>query len=104
MFTTSRYASVASTEFAKQLASRANSIFCARGKKTIAQLAQTCRKDGEGRLVIVMEKSDLPSVLKTIEVLPSGKWRWISEQEIEAKEIVKKKSEKSKNTCTRKAN
>ncbi len=84
MFTTSRYASAETSKFAKQLASRANNKFCARGKKTIAQLVATCRANGEDQINIVMEKKDEPAILKTIEVLSSGKWRWISEQAIDA--------------------
>jgi rRNA maturation protein Rpf1 len=76
MWTTSRYASAETKSAARRLASVSGSVFCSRGKKTIAELAESARRSGESAIMIVEERAGKPSFVSSIEVLPDGGWRW----------------------------
>jgi len=76
MWTTSRYASEGTRKAARRRASSSGSVFCARGKKTIAALAEFARRSGEDTIMVVEEKGGKPSVIASVEVLPGGGWRW----------------------------
>jgi rRNA maturation protein Rpf1 len=76
MLTTSRYASEETRRAARSLASSSGSRFVARGKKTIAELAELARKGGDATIGIVEERGGKPAFISSMEVLARGGWRW----------------------------
>jgi len=80
MYTTSRYASRETREFASSLAKKESSIYLARGKKTISQIAEYARKKGEEQIFVIEEKNDRPLRMALIRVLETGAWEWAGEK------------------------
>lgn len=78
LLTTSRYASEETRRAARKLAASPGSRFVARGKKTVAELAALARKEGFERVDIMEERRGKPASVSSMEILPSGKWRWVS--------------------------
>lgn len=76
MWTTSRYASEETRKFARRLASSSGSVFCARGKKTVAQLAGLARRSGEEMIFILEERAGKPFRAASARVLETGGWEW----------------------------
>jgi rRNA maturation protein Rpf1 len=80
MYTTSRYSSKKTRDFAKKLAAGESVAYVARGKKTIDELVILARKNGEERIGIIEEKEDAPHKLVTITVMETGRWEWGGER------------------------
>ncbi len=82
MYTTSRYPSAETKDFAKRLAKRDKELYAARGKKTIEQLVSFARKKGEDRIRIVRESRKKPVSVSIVEIDETGGWKWAGESEI----------------------
>lgn len=77
MITTSRYASVNTRKLARSMAMKKHTIYVARGKKTIDQLAEQARRKGESEVAIIEEKKGAADSVSLIEVRETGEWRWV---------------------------
>lgn len=82
MFTTSRYATVATRRLAKSMAADAGQVYIARGKKTIDELALEARRLGDGTLAVVEEHKGAASVIARISIGPDGSWAWSGELKV----------------------
>lgn len=80
MYTTSRYASAATRSAARALAEKAGEPYAARGKKTIAQLADHARRSGEELVRIVEERDGRAASVAEIRVDEKGGWSWLGER------------------------
>jgi len=76
MITTSRYAPEEIRLEAKLQAGRSGEKYVARGKKTIEQIAQFARKNGDGHVFIICERRGGGSVTEKINIDPRGRWKW----------------------------
>ncbi len=76
LLTTSRYASEETRKAARSLAASSGARFVARGKKTIAALAEFARRAGDASVGIVEERGGKPAFISSVEVLERGGWRW----------------------------
>ena len=77
MYTTSRYASRKTCEQAKKLARENGERYCARGKRTIDDLAKLALSLGDRFINILREKEGEGPALERIEVDAFGKWGWV---------------------------
>ncbi|MCI0503760.1 hypothetical protein L0Y65_03550 [Candidatus Micrarchaeota archaeon] len=80
MYTTSRYASEETRRTARAIALSNNERYAARGKKTIARLAEEARRLGEGTVSIIEERAGKAAVIAMIAVDERGGWRWSGEK------------------------
>lgn len=80
MITTSRYASAQTRAFARGMARECGEAYVARGKKTIAQLATSARKAGEGQVGIIEEKDGRAALIAFLRVDELGRWAWGEER------------------------
>ncbi|MEW6036511.1 MAG: hypothetical protein AB1529_07910 [Candidatus Micrarchaeota archaeon] len=80
MITTSRYASPATRLLARTMARKAGERYVARGKKTIAQLADEARRAGDDSISVVEERGGKAAVLARITVDERGRWAWAEER------------------------
>jgi len=87
MFTTSRYASAETRRMAMALARDQGSVYVARGKRTVVQLASLARRLGEDIIHVIEEKAGKPHLLATISVSANGAWKWEGKPEILEKKI-----------------
>lgn len=79
MYTTSRYSSKKTREFAKQRALESGESYVSRGKKSIDRLAFLSRRAGEKFLHVVEEEKGMPAKISTIEIDEKGAWKWAGE-------------------------
>lgn len=82
MFTTSRYASAETRGLAQKLALERGELFLSRGKRTVAEIAEFARKNGEALVSIVEEDNGKPARICRIKVDELGGWAWSGEEEI----------------------
>ena len=54
--------------------------YIARGKKTVNQLAEFARKNGEEKISIIEEKEKKPHHLAIIRITELGSWTWEEER------------------------
>jgi rRNA maturation protein Rpf1 len=80
MITTSRYASPATRQFAKSMAREAGERYVARGKKTIAQLADEARRSGDDSISVLEERGGKAALIALITVDEKGRWAWAEER------------------------
>ena len=83
MYTTSRYASERTRRLARRMAAMAGEPYVSRGKHTMAELAETARRKGEGLISVIQEKDGEPSAIAQAEVSETGKWRWLLKKKID---------------------
>ncbi|MBI5228168.1 hypothetical protein HY988_06270 [Candidatus Micrarchaeota archaeon] len=76
MITTSRYATSETRKHAKKLGTENGERYLARGKKTIRQLVEWARKNGEEFITILEEKDKQPAEILKIKVNEVGDWSW----------------------------
>ena len=81
MYTTSRYASLETRKFASRLAKDEATIYAARGKKTIGQMAEYARRNGHEDIFVVEERGGKPAKIARIRVLETGAWEWAGERD-----------------------
>ena len=77
MITTSRYASENTRKFARRLATKLETLYVSRGKKTIEGIVEHARKKGESEIIVVEEKDEVPEYVSVIEVSETGSWKWV---------------------------
>ncbi len=82
LLTTSRYASDETRRAARALAASSGSRFVARGKKTIAELAEFARRNGDATIGVLEERGGKPAFISSMEVLGRGGWRWAGRKEV----------------------
>lgn len=75
MYTTSRYASKDTRSLAKSMAEKCGERYVARGKKTVASLAEDARRAGDSEITIIEEKGGAASHAAVIEVDELGRWK-----------------------------
>jgi rRNA maturation protein Rpf1 len=80
MITTSRYASEETRRLAKALAQSRKERYVARGKKTIAHLAEEARRLGESAISVIEERGGKAAIIAMIMVDERGGWRWTEEK------------------------
>jgi rRNA maturation protein Rpf1 len=80
MITTSRYASAETRGLAKALAESCKERYVARGKKTIAHLADEARRLGESAISVIEERGGKAAVIAVITVDERGRWQWSEEK------------------------
>ena len=90
MWTTSRYCSIGTRALCRKLARSSGSSYVARGKKTIAQLAELARRNGDSRINILEEKAGKPVTIAAIEILETGQWHWSGKTDIDDYEVRRK--------------
>ncbi len=61
---------------ARKLATENKERYIARGKKTIKELAEWARKNGEEIITILEEKEKKPERIVKIIVKETGQWAW----------------------------
>lgn len=79
--TTSRYASRAVRAIAADFAKSRKSVYVARGKRTIRQLAEYAWRKGHDKIALVREGAGRVAV-DEVEIDHWGKWRWGGSYEI----------------------
>ena len=77
LITTSRYPSGETRKKARELATENTERYLARGKKTIRQLAEWARRNGEEIITILEERNNMPDKIVKIKVSEMGKWAWV---------------------------
>ena len=80
MFTTSRYASSETRSLASGMAAESGERYVARGKKSVAALAELARRFGEPRVSIIEERDGKPALVAPLLVDELGRWAWAEER------------------------
>lgn len=80
IFTTSRYASKETRALARKLAAGCGERYVARGKKTVAELAEAARRLGEMCVSVVEELKKRPARIAVMKVDELGRWSWVEEK------------------------
>jgi rRNA maturation protein Rpf1 len=62
------------------MAQKNKEVYVARGKKTIDELAQLARKNGEAGITIIEEQKNKAAHIAVIQVDELGRWTWKGER------------------------
>ena len=76
MYTTSRYASKETVRLAQKMASQKKERFLNRNKKTIQEMTEIARTNGDEHIHIIMEKKGKPATISEIQVNERTGWKW----------------------------
>jgi rRNA maturation protein Rpf1 len=65
---------------ARRMAAETSERYVARGKKTIEQLSELARKEGEESITVIEERGGKAALAAVIRVDERGRWSWAEER------------------------